>query len=72
MQILDDEGNIVERGTEGNIGIHCKPKRPVGLFAGYLVGIFGIFLSYFEFKKKVSSIVKKKHIKVRNIIAFIM
>ncbi|KAK3802046.1 hypothetical protein RRG08_064639 [Elysia crispata] len=36
VQILDDEGNIVERGTEGNIGIHCKPKRPVGLFAGYL------------------------------------
>ncbi|GFS18659.1 acyl-coenzyme A synthetase ACSM3, mitochondrial [Elysia marginata] len=36
VQIVDEEGKIVDRGTEGNIGIRCKPTRPVGLFAGYL------------------------------------
>ncbi|GFO38377.1 acyl-CoA synthetase acsm3, mitochondrial [Plakobranchus ocellatus] len=36
VQIVDDDGNIVDRGTEGNISIRCKPVRPVGLFAGYL------------------------------------
>ncbi|XP_041363284.1 acyl-coenzyme A synthetase ACSM3, mitochondrial-like isoform X2 [Gigantopelta aegis] len=36
MQIVDDDGNVVERGTEGNIGIRVRPHRPVGLFSRYV------------------------------------
>ena len=46
VQIVDDDGNIVDRGTEGNIGVLCKPVRPIGLFTGYVVRIFsGFFFS---------------------------
>uniref|UniRef100_A0A7N4PCC3 medium-chain acyl-CoA ligase n=1 Tax=Sarcophilus harrisii TaxID=9305 RepID=A0A7N4PCC3_SARHA len=37
MQIIDDKGNILPPGTEGNIAIRIKPTRPIGLFSGYLV-----------------------------------
>ncbi|KAK3802047.1 hypothetical protein RRG08_064640 [Elysia crispata] len=36
VQIVDDNGNIVDRGLEGNISIRWKPVRPLGLFSGYL------------------------------------
>lgn len=34
VQIVDDDGNVVERGTEGHIAVSLDP-RPVGLFAEY-------------------------------------
>ncbi|XP_001376939.3 acyl-coenzyme A synthetase ACSM5, mitochondrial isoform X1 [Monodelphis domestica] len=36
VQIVDDEGNILPPGKEGNIGIRIKPKLPVCFFTGYL------------------------------------
>ncbi|XP_070579708.1 acyl-coenzyme A synthetase ACSM3, mitochondrial-like [Ptychodera flava] len=34
--IVDEDGNVVEDGVEGNIAIKVKPDRPVGLFRGYV------------------------------------
>nr|XP_020821004.1 acyl-coenzyme A synthetase ACSM5, mitochondrial isoform X2 [Phascolarctos cinereus] len=34
--IVDDEGNILPPGKEGNIGIRIKPKQPFCFFTGYL------------------------------------
>ncbi|KAL3877087.1 hypothetical protein ACJMK2_034842 [Sinanodonta woodiana] len=36
LQIVDDDGNIIPNGKEGNIGIKCNPERPVGLFKRYI------------------------------------
>ena len=35
IQIVDDAGNIVDDGVEGNIAVRIEPKRPVGLFKEY-------------------------------------
>jgi len=35
VQIVDDAGNIVDDGVEGNIAVRIEPKRPVGLFKEY-------------------------------------
>jgi acetyl-CoA synthetase/medium-chain acyl-CoA synthetase len=35
VQIVDNHGNILPPGEEGNIGVRCKPHRPVGLFVEY-------------------------------------
>ncbi|XP_013400062.1 acyl-coenzyme A synthetase ACSM3, mitochondrial [Lingula anatina] len=36
IQVIDQEGNELEPGQEGNIAVKYKPDRPVGLFTGYL------------------------------------
>ncbi|KAH3862608.1 acyl-coenzyme A synthetase ACSM3, mitochondrial-like isoform X1 [Dreissena polymorpha] len=36
VEIVDDEGTVLPRGQEGNIGIRCKPVWPVGLFTRYI------------------------------------
>nr|XP_060642598.1 acyl-coenzyme A synthetase ACSM5, mitochondrial-like [Anolis sagrei ordinatus] len=36
VQIIDDEGNIQPPGTEGDIAIRIKPKRPFCLFQQYV------------------------------------
>ncbi|XP_043825116.1 acyl-coenzyme A synthetase ACSM1, mitochondrial-like isoform X1 [Dromiciops gliroides] len=36
MQIIDEKGNILPPGIEGEIAIRIKPTRPIGLFSGYL------------------------------------
>ena len=35
VQIVDNNGQVLPFGTEGNIGIRVKPRRPVGMFAEY-------------------------------------
>ena len=35
MAIVDDEGNELPDGEEGEIAIRVEPRRPVGLFPGY-------------------------------------
>ncbi len=35
IQIVDDAGNIVNDGDEGNIAVRIEPERPVGLFKEY-------------------------------------
>lgn len=34
---MDDKGQEVKIGAEGDIAIKVKPHRPVGLFTGYIV-----------------------------------
>ncbi len=36
VDIVDDEGNPVKPGEDGNIAIKIKPERPVGLFQEYI------------------------------------
>ncbi|XP_062843551.1 acyl-coenzyme A synthetase ACSM3, mitochondrial [Trichomycterus rosablanca] len=36
VQVVDEEGNVVARGTEGNLAIRVKPQRPFSLFTEYL------------------------------------
>ncbi|XP_060575543.1 acyl-coenzyme A synthetase ACSM3, mitochondrial-like isoform X2 [Ruditapes philippinarum] len=36
LQIVNDEGKVLPRGKEGNIGILCKPEKPCGLFTKYI------------------------------------
>ncbi|XP_005106393.1 acyl-coenzyme A synthetase ACSM3, mitochondrial isoform X1 [Aplysia californica] len=36
LAVVDDDGNVLERGTEGNLAVKVKPHRPVGLFTHYL------------------------------------
>ena len=38
VKIIDKDGNENDVGSEGEIAIKLAPKRPVGLFSGYLVG----------------------------------
>jgi acetyl-CoA synthetase/medium-chain acyl-CoA synthetase len=35
VRVIDDEGNEVPRGKEGDIAVRVKPNRPVGLFKEY-------------------------------------
>ena len=35
VQIIDEAGNIVNDGDEGNIAVRIEPERPVGLFKEY-------------------------------------
>jgi len=35
IEVIDDAGNILPRGQEGDIAIQVKPTRPVGLFKEY-------------------------------------
>jgi len=36
ITIIDDDGNELPTGTEGNIALRVKPNWPVGLFKGYM------------------------------------
>mgnify|MGYP001362503920 FL=1 len=35
LRIIDDEGNELPRGQEGDLAVRLKPERPVGLFTEY-------------------------------------
>ena len=35
LGIIDDEGNELPRGTEGEIAVRVRPERPVGMFQEY-------------------------------------
>ncbi|XP_023670793.1 acyl-coenzyme A synthetase ACSM3, mitochondrial [Paramormyrops kingsleyae] len=35
VQVVDDAGEVVSSGTEGNLAIRVKPQRPFSLFTGY-------------------------------------
>ncbi|KAG9278298.1 acyl-coenzyme A synthetase ACSM3, mitochondrial-like isoform X1 [Astyanax mexicanus] len=35
VQVVDEEGNIVPQGTEGNLAIRVKPHKPFSLFTEY-------------------------------------
>jgi acyl-coenzyme A synthetase/AMP-(fatty) acid ligase len=35
IELLDEHGASVPPGAEGEIAIRCRPRRPLGLFAGY-------------------------------------
>ncbi len=36
VSVIDDAGQEVEAGLEGDIAVRIRPERPVGLFQGYL------------------------------------
>ncbi|XP_004705797.2 acyl-coenzyme A synthetase ACSM5, mitochondrial isoform X1 [Echinops telfairi] len=36
VQIVDDEGNILPQGEEGNVGVRIRPTRPFCFFSCYL------------------------------------
>ncbi|XP_008842082.1 acyl-coenzyme A synthetase ACSM2, mitochondrial isoform X1 [Nannospalax galili] len=36
VQVIDEEGNVLPPGKEGDIAIRVKPFRPVGIFSGYV------------------------------------
>ncbi|XP_069342952.1 acyl-coenzyme A synthetase ACSM2B, mitochondrial-like isoform X1 [Eulemur rufifrons] len=36
MQVIDNEGNVLPPGTEGDLGIRVKPIKPIGIFSGYV------------------------------------
>ncbi|XP_066546305.1 acyl-coenzyme A synthetase ACSM3, mitochondrial [Amia ocellicauda] len=35
VQVVDEAGSVLPRGTEGNIAIRVKPHKPFALFSGY-------------------------------------
>ncbi len=35
LQIIDEEGNVLPPGEEGDIAVRVRPERPPGLFLGY-------------------------------------
>lgn len=35
VEVIDDDGNILPRGQEGDIAVKIKPERPAGLFKEY-------------------------------------
>ena len=43
VRVVDDNGEVVPSGEEGNLGVQCRPNKPHGLFDGYIPAI-GIFL----------------------------
>ncbi len=36
VRIVNNMGEEVPRGEQGNIGVRCVPEKPAGLFPGYL------------------------------------
>nr|XP_031543143.1 acyl-coenzyme A synthetase ACSM2B, mitochondrial [Vicugna pacos] len=36
LQVIDDKGNVLPPGTEGDLGIRVKPITPIGIFSGYV------------------------------------
>ncbi|XP_020035635.1 acyl-coenzyme A synthetase ACSM2B, mitochondrial isoform X2 [Castor canadensis] len=36
VQVIDDDGNVLPPGKEGDIGVRVKPVIPVGIFSGYV------------------------------------
>nr|XP_034987959.1 acyl-coenzyme A synthetase ACSM3, mitochondrial-like [Zootoca vivipara] len=36
VQVIDEHGNRLPPGAEGDIAVKIKPQRPLGLFSGYL------------------------------------
>ncbi|XP_050998813.1 acyl-coenzyme A synthetase ACSM2, mitochondrial-like [Acomys russatus] len=36
VQVIDEHGNVLPPGKEGDIAIRVKPIRPVGIFSGYV------------------------------------
>nr|XP_048316227.1 acyl-coenzyme A synthetase ACSM2, mitochondrial-like [Myodes glareolus] len=36
VQVIDELGNVLPPGKEGDIAIRVKPNRPVGIFSGYV------------------------------------
>ncbi|XP_049760987.1 acyl-coenzyme A synthetase ACSM2A, mitochondrial [Elephas maximus indicus] len=36
VQVLDDEGNVLPPGKEGELGIRVKPIKPVGMFSDHV------------------------------------
>ncbi len=35
LQVIDDDGNVLPPGREGDLAVRVKPERPVGLFKEY-------------------------------------
>src|SRR5207249_11941730 len=35
LAIVDDDGNEISRGTEGDLAVRVRPARPVGMFQEY-------------------------------------
>ncbi|BDG59656.1 AMP-binding protein [Caldinitratiruptor microaerophilus] len=35
VAIVDDQGNVLPPGQEGNIAVKVEPERPIGMFVGY-------------------------------------
>jgi len=35
VEVVDEDGNVVPPGTEGNIAVRIKPVHPPGVFNGY-------------------------------------
>ncbi|CAO2583009.1 Acyl-coenzyme A synthetase ACSM5, mitochondrial [Lemmus lemmus] len=42
VQIIDDLGNVLPPGKEGDIAIRVKPNRPIGIFSGYVVRTYAL------------------------------
>ncbi|XP_032098746.1 acyl-coenzyme A synthetase ACSM2B, mitochondrial isoform X2 [Sapajus apella] len=36
VQVIDDKGNVLPPGKEGDIGIRVKPNKPIGILSGYV------------------------------------
>ncbi|XP_036597951.1 acyl-coenzyme A synthetase ACSM2A, mitochondrial-like [Trichosurus vulpecula] len=36
IQIIDENGNVLPPGQEGEIGVRIKPIKPIGFFSGYV------------------------------------
>jgi acyl-coenzyme A synthetase/AMP-(fatty) acid ligase len=36
VRIVNNMGQEVERGEQGNIGVYCRPHKPPGVFPGYI------------------------------------
>ncbi|OWK11057.1 hypothetical protein Celaphus_00006974 [Cervus elaphus hippelaphus] len=34
--VIDEKGNVLPPGTEGDMGVRVKPIRPIGVFSGYV------------------------------------
>ncbi|KAM9584400.1 acyl-coenzyme A synthetase ACSM2A, mitochondrial-like isoform 4-T4 [Trichechus inunguis] len=36
VQVIDDKGDVLPPGIEGDIGVRVKPIKPIGIFSGYV------------------------------------
>ncbi|XP_017389808.1 acyl-coenzyme A synthetase ACSM2A, mitochondrial isoform X3 [Cebus imitator] len=36
LKVIDDKGNVLPPGKEGDIGIRVKPNKPIGILSGYV------------------------------------